>query len=177
MPLDGLGNRELFTGCEGVQERVRARGQQHGARLVAGIAPGRTHHRVQLLPLGGVQEPVAPLLELLGGRVIARGGLVELRPHPPVHHGNISLSNLVTWSWHTAPPKHSVSISRHDAVRDGVITRHVDAAMSNAFGQSLQQFRTAVEAVIALAKRIHLRASAGIQQLLEGAHGVGHSPV
>src|SRR5207248_2858750 len=66
---------------------------------------GRTNHRVQLLPLRRIQAPVTPLLELLGGREIKRSGLAELRPHPPVHHGNISLSNLVTGSWHMAPPR------------------------------------------------------------------------
>ena len=60
-----LGKRELFTGCKVVQERGRARGQPHGARLVAGIMPGRTNHRVQLLPLRRIQALVAPLLELL----------------------------------------------------------------------------------------------------------------
>ena len=105
MPLDGLGKRELFTGCEVVQERGRARGQPHGARLVAGIAPGRTNYRVQLLPLRRIQAPVTLLLELLGGRGTERSGLAALRPHPAVHHGNINISNLVTGSLHTVPPK------------------------------------------------------------------------
>ena len=65
MLLDGLGKRELFTGCEVVQDRGRARGQPPSARLVAGIAPGRADHRVQLLPLRRIQAPVTPLLTLL----------------------------------------------------------------------------------------------------------------
>ena len=106
IPLDGLGKRELFTLCEVVQEREALCRQPYGTRLT-GITPGRTNHRVQLLPLGRIQAPVTPLLELLGGRVVegARlpGGLAALRPHPPVHHRGILVADLVTWSWHTTP--------------------------------------------------------------------------
>lgn len=57
---------------------------------------------------------------------------------------------------HVVPPSHTASSLRHG-----------DAAISKAPGQPLQQCRKAVEAVIPRAERVHLRASAGIQQLLE----------
>ncbi len=74
-------------------------------------------YAVELLPLGCIQESVTPLLECPGSRVVERelvpggeqgvlvrlGGLAELRPHPPVYHGNIGIGNLVTGSWPTAP--------------------------------------------------------------------------
>src|ERR671923_143633 len=51
--------------------------------------------------------------------------------------------------------------------------RYRDAAISDALGQPLQQLRKAVEAVIPLAEQVHLRAGAGVQQLLEGGHVIG----
>src|SRR6266567_4227590 len=100
-----------------MEERGCARGQPHGTRLVAGITPGRTNHRMELLPLDRIEEPITPLLECPGRRVVERkpvpsrqrctmvrpDGFAELRTYPPVHHGNIVIGHLVTWSWHRVP--------------------------------------------------------------------------
>ena len=50
--------------CEVVQER-----EAHVSTAVRCVSDwphaGRTNHRLQLLPLGSIQEPVTPLLKLL----------------------------------------------------------------------------------------------------------------
>ena len=74
-------------------------GQPHGARLT-GVTSGRTNHRVQFLPLGGIQAPVTPAWSCSGvGCEWARlPGLTELRPRLPMHHRSILLADLLTRS-------------------------------------------------------------------------------
>src|SRR5882724_12072699 len=107
----------MLTLCERAKPCVCSCGQVDRARLIL-VAPGRTNHRLELFPLGCVEEPVTPPLEGVGGRFVEwepvpRG---QRRPilRPPMraeaftyrhrHHRDVIVGELIPRSWHTVSP-------------------------------------------------------------------------